>query len=445
MDIETSKGKILIVDDMPENIKILGETLQDDYTIVFATRGKKALELIAGDQPDLVLLDIVMPEMDGYEVCSRLKADRQTEKIPIIFVTDMGTEDDETKGFELGAVDYITKPFKPALVKSRVKTHLAMKSHHDRLERMVKNSRNVEVEVKNFNRKLEERIADQTEKLIDAQNEIVRKEYKNEMADLTSGTLHNVKNLLVSVKTSSEFISQMAVGDSIASLKKVNKIIRDNFHNIEDFICNNPKGRKCLEYYLKLEEMFDNEADISKKHQHRLSVKLTAIEEIIITQQAYSKGKSLGELVNIIEIIEDVLTMQKSTLENYNVNVIKEFNNLPDVNLHKMKLLHILINLIKNAKEALEEQSVDERNIKVSTSADDTSVFIKISDNGYGITSENMKKLFSHGFTTKETGNGYGLASSASYMEEMNGKIRAESDGAGKGTTFILEFPATSS
>ncbi|WDP84313.1 MAG: response regulator [Desulfobacter sp.] len=109
--IEASKRKILIVDDVPTNITVLTEILMDDYKMVCATNGSDALKLAASSAPDLILLDIMMPEMDGYEVCRRLKKEEKTGPIPVIFLTAKNQETDEIKGLEAGAVDYIAKPF----------------------------------------------------------------------------------------------------------------------------------------------------------------------------------------------------------------------------------------------------------------------------------------------------------------------------------------------
>jgi diguanylate cyclase (GGDEF)-like protein len=137
MSEEIRKQRILIVDDAPENIRILAQALKSDYKTTFATAGDQAIKFaISEDPPDLILLDIMMPEMDGYEVCRRLKAEHKTKNIPVIFITAMNQEEDETKGLEIGAVDYITKPFSMAIVKARVRTHLELKRHRDILENL---------------------------------------------------------------------------------------------------------------------------------------------------------------------------------------------------------------------------------------------------------------------------------------------------------------------
>jgi diguanylate cyclase (GGDEF)-like protein len=129
------KRRVLIVDDEPANVRVLAEVLGGAYELSFATSGAKALELAASSAPDLILLDVVMPGLDGYEVLRRLKMESATAGIPVIFVTAMSELDDEARGLELGAVDYITKPVSAPIVRARVRTHLELKAQRDLLER----------------------------------------------------------------------------------------------------------------------------------------------------------------------------------------------------------------------------------------------------------------------------------------------------------------------
>ena len=125
---------ILIVDDTPTNIGVISGALKDSYKTKIATNGQKALALAgAEEKPDLILLDIMMPEMDGYEVCTRLKADPATRDIPVIFLTGQTGAEDETRGFEVGAVDYVHKPFSPAVVKARVRSHIQLREAREQL------------------------------------------------------------------------------------------------------------------------------------------------------------------------------------------------------------------------------------------------------------------------------------------------------------------------
>lgn len=121
------QATILIVDDTPTNIQLLNSMLRDQYKVKAATNGVKALKIAQTEpQPDIILLDIMMPDMDGYEVCRQLKSSPLTDKIPVIFITAKSAVEDEQQGFELGAIDYITKPFNPDIVKTRVRTHIAL-------------------------------------------------------------------------------------------------------------------------------------------------------------------------------------------------------------------------------------------------------------------------------------------------------------------------------
>lgn len=135
MSDKPTKPRILLVDDRPENIEVLSELLCEDYQLLVALNGPKALE-IAGKEnpPDLILLDVMMPDMDGYEVCHRLQKDVSTKDIPIIFVTAKNDEADEEKGFAVGAVDFITKPLSPSIVKARVRTQIALKESRNQCE-----------------------------------------------------------------------------------------------------------------------------------------------------------------------------------------------------------------------------------------------------------------------------------------------------------------------
>src|SRR5260370_32456983 len=130
----TPQKTILVVDDTPINLGVISGALKDMYKTKVATNGEKALAIASGEEkPDLILLDVMMPAMDGYEVCRRLKANPETKDIPVIFLTGQTGAEDETKGFEVGAVDYIHKPFSEPVVKARVHTHLTLREAHEQI------------------------------------------------------------------------------------------------------------------------------------------------------------------------------------------------------------------------------------------------------------------------------------------------------------------------
>nr|CRH05717.1 Putative response regulator receiver modulated metal dependent phosphohydrolase [Candidatus Magnetococcus massalia] len=161
MQQEQPQPKVFVVDDTETNIDVLLETLGQDYDVSVALDGESALEDIPETTPDLILLDIMMPGMDGYEVCRRLKADPATAEIPIIFITAKQETSDETAGFSVGAVDYITKPFSPPVVQARVRTHLQLVQAHR--------------ELANQNEILELKVKQRTQALSDTRMEIIRR------------------------------------------------------------------------------------------------------------------------------------------------------------------------------------------------------------------------------------------------------------------------------
>jgi putative two-component system response regulator len=162
---------VLVVDDMPDNLRLMSDLLKDVYNVKVSRSGETAIDIVNSNiQPDLILLDIMMPEMDGYEVCSHLKSNPKTEKIPVIFLSSKNEVSDERKGFELGAVDYITKPISPSIVLSRIKTHLEMKKLHD----MLRDENNIMKKMQDFlrdqNNFLESEIKSRTLEIIAIQD-----------------------------------------------------------------------------------------------------------------------------------------------------------------------------------------------------------------------------------------------------------------------------------
>ncbi|MDM8556421.1 response regulator [Desulfococcaceae bacterium HSG7] len=152
MNEPSSKPKILIVDDAPENLRILIEILKDEYAIIPATSGKVALQKAQiAPIPDLILLDILMPVMDGYEVCKRLKENEITKDIPVICITAMSEVMDDAKAFALGAADYIPKPFNPATVKARVKNHIKLKNALSKQKKLIKELKEALSKIKTLN------------------------------------------------------------------------------------------------------------------------------------------------------------------------------------------------------------------------------------------------------------------------------------------------------
>ncbi len=296
--------------------------------------------------------------------------------------------------------------------------------------------------IKEYTGNLEKMVADRTRELREAQKELVEKAHKAGMADIAAGTLHNVGNLLNSVKASIEAI-EVIIDDSdspVQGFSKANKLLGDNIDRLDEFICTDPRGKKLMHYFLKLEEPMRSTCDTIGKNVQRLADKVNSINNVIAAQQSYAGVGGFSENVRLADIVEDAITMQSGSIERHDISIIRDYSDVPDISIQKTKLLHILVNLIKNAKDAMLDTSQDNRSLLISIKKDTETVCIRIQDSGCGIPRENLKKIFSHGFTTKKTGHGFGLHSSANYMKEMGGEMWAESEGPGKGATFVLKF-----
>ncbi len=279
------------------------------------------------------------------------------------------------------------------------------------------------------------------EKLDQAQKELIEKAHKAGMADIATDTIHNMGNLLNSIKVSTQMMETIIKKSQITSFQKANEVLRENMETIDAFVTSDPKGKKLLEYYLKIEEGIMEEHNLAQSHLSRLADRVNDIEEVIVAQQSYTGAGSLVGEYSFSELIDDALTMQSEAIGQHQIKVVKDYKTVPKVSIQKNKLINILFNLIKNAKEAMNETPEDSRILKLLTYYDEKAAYIAINDTGYGISEEDMKKIFVRGYSTKGNRQGFGLHSSANYMTEMDGEMWAESDGMSKGATFFLKFP----
>lgn len=337
------------------------------------------------------------------------------------------------------------------LLKEKENSQNKIKKLNEDLEQRVK-IRTAELEESNIklkdreeiilelNKKLNKKVVDKTSKLKAAQNVIVEKEHQTELADITTSTLHNVKNLLNSVKTSAFIAKEQIHNKVFLGLKKANGLLLENIDTIDDFIQNDPKGKKLLQYYVSLDSPINETRHGIEEHLNRLMEKVDSIENIVTTQQHYG---GINEIVKVHmeDMINDAFTMLSSSIESYSIQIKNKVKDSPYVNVQQTKMMHILINIIKNAKESMLEEPEDNRILIFTSTIDEQWFNIIISDTGHGISPQSIKKMFTYGFTTKENGNGYGLHSCLRYMDEMGGKLQVASDGIGKGAVFTIQIP----
>jgi signal transduction histidine kinase len=289
---------------------------------------------------------------------------------------------------------------------------------------------------------LEDMVNKRTKQLKITQKKLLDSAHSSGMAEIATGVLHNIGNILNSVNISSQVILETVETSKIDGLLKANQMINENIEQISDFISNDPKGKKLLPYYLSVGDMIKNEHKKLSHEVRSLSGKISLMKDVIATQQNYAKTEFFDEQVNLINIIEDALSMQLQSLVRHGVTVSKNYNEVPDIFVQKSKLINVLMNLIKNAKEAVDNNPDGNKFINIEINqADANNVSIKINDNGIGISKENLNKIFTHGFTTKKSGHGFGLHTCANSMTEMGGRLSVKSDGPGKGASFKLTFP----
>ncbi|MCB0299814.1 MAG: ATP-binding protein, partial [Calditrichaeota bacterium] len=245
-----------------------------------------------------------------------------------------------------------------------------------------------------------------------------------------------------SVTTSVSVIEQTMSNSRMAGLYKANDMLRENMENLAHFIANDPKGKKLIQYYMMLEDQIKSEQDVIFSNLHRLQDKVNIINEVIAAQQSYATGSMLSENLYLPQVIDDALRLQGDTTDRHHIELIEEYeDNIPEVPLQRTKLIHIIVNLFRNAKDAMKDTPMDEKQIKIRLNRENEHLVLRFSDSGCGIEPENVERIFNHGFTTKATGHGFGLHSCANYITEMGGRMWVESEGLGKGSTFVLQFP----
>jgi PAS domain S-box-containing protein len=265
------------------------------------------------------------------------------------------------------------------------------------------------------------------------------------MAEIATGVLHNIGNVLNSINVSSN-VSSNVVADLVrrsksANLERVCGLLDANEGSLGEFLTNDEKGRQIPEFLKKLATVLHQEQETLLTELEEMHTGIDHIRDIITTQQGYAKMGGTVEQVDPEEILEQAMRMEDNSLRRHDVNIERQIQPMPAIHVEKHKLIQILVNLVRNAKQAMAANK--QKNLVVAAvKTGSGGIAISVSDNGKGIPEENLTKIFTHGFTTKKEGHGFGLHSSALAVKEMGGKIYADSKGAGQGATFTVELPA---
>jgi signal transduction histidine kinase len=468
-----AKANILVVDDTLANVRLLVELLTNQgYTVRPARDGLQALSTAQSVPLDLILLDINMPQMDGYEVCTKLKADERTYNIPIIFISALNDVLDKVKAFGVGGVDYITKPFQVEEVLARVETHLALRHLQ-----------------KSFQAKNEE-LLNALQQLKATQEELILSEKMAALGQLVAGVAHEINTPLGAINSSvrnidnfwknnleqlPKFFQELSPErqlDFFALLQKsrqqemmlstreqrqIKKALTEqvksygveNEAEIANMLVNLGVYEE-PERFLPLFSELDSQDILRTAYQFgsvQTSIRtiITAVEraaKVVFALKTYARYDQTGEKVeaNIIEGIETILTLYHSQTK-LGVEVIRNFDrSMPTFRCYPDELNQVWTNLIHNALQAMDNTGT----LTIDVMQQDNRASVKITDTGKGISPEIMPKIFQPFFTTKSSGEGSGLGLDIvkKIIEKHQGQIEVESV-PGK-TTFTVFLPINS-
>ncbi|MFH1883837.1 MAG: ATP-binding protein [Planctomycetota bacterium] len=275
-----------------------------------------------------------------------------------------------------------------------------------------------------------------------AQRVLIDTAHRAGKAEVAADVLHNVGNVLNSINVSTTVIREKVTSSEVANLEKVANIINEHTDDLGTFLTEHPQGKHIPVYLTEVSKCLQNEqTDIISKLQV-MAENVQHIKDIVSMQQSYAKVSGVEVQTSLSKLAEDAIQINSAGLERHGTRLIREFEELGDVEIDKQRTLQILVNLINNAKYALSDSSKEEKllTIRIYKHCEDR-FRIEVADNGVGISEDNLTKIFRHGFTTKEHGHGFGLHSSALAAKEMGGSLTVYSDGVGQGATFTLELP----
>jgi len=261
------------------------------------------------------------------------------------------------------------------------------------------------------------------------------------MAEVATNVLHNVGNVLNSVNVSASMLGDRLKSSKGARLGEVAALLTRHKDDLAGFVASDPRARKIPDYLAALAVQLAGERDAMQKELEELRANLDHIKETVSMQQTYARRCGVVEEVGVVDMVEDAIRMNASAMARHRVELRRDFADHPQIVTDKHKVLQILVNLLRNAKYACDESGRSDKQVTVRIESILDEVHISVSDNGVGIPGEVMPRLFSHGFTTRKSGHGFGLHSAALAASELGGNLSADSAGAGRGATFILTLP----
>ena len=262
------------------------------------------------------------------------------------------------------------------------------------------------------------------------------------MAEVATNVLHNVGNVLNSVNVSASIVSERIKKSKSVGLARVAALLTEHASDLATFLAGS-QGRHVPVYLKELAAQLATERDVASAELAVLRGNVEHIKEIVAMQQSYARRGGVTDMVDIRTLVEDSLRMNEGAFSRHGVTLVRDFQEVPMIALDKHKVLQILVNVIRNAKYACDESGNAEKRVTVRVWAADGTIQVAVVDTGVGIPPENLERIFSHGFTTRKDGHGFGLHSCALAAKDLGGSLHGESAGPGQGATFTLTLPLT--
>jgi len=412
---EPKRKNLLIVDDMPDNLAIFNALLKSHYDVQVTDSGPS--DLLAAEaepRPDLILLDIMMPEMDGYEVLKRLKDNPRTQNIPVIFVTALNGAEDEALGFALGAMDYISKPVKPPIVLARIRAQLDLKEARDILR-----DQNAYLEAEVQRRQLENQ---------QVQLQLLQSEKLTAIGRLAAGIAHEINNPI-------GFVSS-----NLNTLKDYMDDLFMAFDTFDALATTTPLPSDALQQFRSIKQQ-KNIDFLRSDIPHLIAESyegISRVKSIIQDLRSFSHmGENKWQLANMHQILDSTLDIIWNELK-YHCTVRKHYGEIPEIYCLPSQINQVFMNLLVNASQAIKAAGT----IDIRTGQSGDQVWVEITDSGEGIPPEHINRLFEPFFTTKPVGKGTGLGLSISQniVKKHQGVIEVTSQ-IGQGTTFRVVLP----
>ena len=420
-------NSILIVDDNPNNIRVLFYILHESgFKVSVVKSGEMAIEKLPVIQPDLILLDVMMPGIDGFETCRSLKANEASKDIPVVFMTALSEVEHKVKALQLGAVDYITKPIQAEEVLARVNVHLELRNTQVNLLKEISDRRQAET-------KLQQTLTE----LQQVQVQLVQSEKMSSLGQLVAGVAHEINNPV-------NFIS--------ANLIHANEYIKKLLKLLQRYQEYYPNPVPELQAEVEANELDFLINDLPKLLQS-MEFGAERIQKIVLSLRMFSRlGEAEMKKVNIHEGIDSTLMILGHRLQtkpnNPDIQVIKEYGNLPLIECYAGQINQVFMNILTNSIDALEEAAKNQKkftpSITIHTEViNGDHLTIRIADNGSGIPEDFEHRIFDPFFTTKPVGVGTGMGLAISYQivtEKHHGSLQCVSK-LGSGSEFVITIP----